>query len=362
MPLATTPANYLVEITDSGSGTAEAFSICLATESGSIPCPGTNTTSLIAPQPTTIAELPSPTAIPPVQTVEVSGPLPTPTFSPVVIDPNGSCQVASAHGQSINIRSGPGTNFNIVGQLAPNLSALVIGRLPDNSWFQVNAGVLGWVSATVVIVGGNCSGVSVVVLPTAVPPTFTPTTQPTTEASPTPSDTPTITPTSNGTPHRFFPLTLIAPIGNVPLQVVPINPKLDYQASANYGEANLSAGFSPDPYSVGMTTGGAVDVSYLGSACSGFATTHPDLRINFGGGGASLLRIYFVGANGDPAMVINDPYGNFYCVDDSFGTVNPTIDFNNPAGGTYDVWIASYAANTTISGTLYLTENSGNHP
>jgi hypothetical protein len=54
--------------------------------------------------------------------------------------------------------------------------------------------------------------------------------------------------------------------------------------------------------------------------------------------------------------------GNFYCVNDSFATVNPTIDFNNPAGGSYDVWIGSYAANTTISGTLYLTENSGNHP
>jgi hypothetical protein len=50
---------------------------------------------------------------------------------------------------------------------------------------------------------------------------------------------------------------------------------------------------------------------------------------------------------------------NFYCVDDSFGTVNPIIDFSNRPGGTYDVWIAS---NTTVSGTLYLTENSGNHP
>ena len=41
--------------------------------------------------------------------------------------------------------------------------------------------------------------------------------------------------------------------------------------------------------------------------------------------------------------------------------VNPTIDFNNPAGGSYDIWIGSYAVNTTISGTLYLTENSGKH-
>jgi len=145
------------------------------------------------------------------------------------------------------------------------------------------------------------------------------------------------------------------------ITLLTIPPRLDYTRPANYGEANLSAGFSPDPYSVGMTTGGGVDVSYLGGSCSGFATSAPDLRINFGGG-SSLLRIYFVGSNGDPKMVVNDPFGNFYCVDDSFGTVNPTIDFNNPAGGSYDVWIASFAPNTSISGTLHLTENSGNHP
>lgn len=61
-------------------------------------------------------------------------------------------------------------------------------------------------------------------------------------------------------------------------------------------------------------------------------------------------------------MVVNDPYGNFYCVNNSFSTVNPTIHFNNPPGGTYDVWIGSPAANTTISCTLYLTENWGDHP
>jgi hypothetical protein len=185
-----------------------------------------------------------------------------------------------------------------------------------------------------------------------------PTDKPKKTKTPKPSNTPV--PPTSGTTVLHPPILRLTLIG--PIQVVPINPKLNYQANGNYGEANLSAGFSPDPYSVGMTTGGNVNVSYLGSSCSGFATTAPDLRINFGGGGASLLRIYFVGTNGDAAMVINDPYGNFYCVDDSFGTANPTIDFNNPAGGTYDVWIASYAANTTISGTLYLSENSGNHP
>ena len=172
-----------------------------------------------------------------------------------------------------------------------------------------------------------------------------------------------MTPDPNATPFccRTFHLPPIGPIASL-IIVLPIDPQLDYTASPNYGEANLSAGFSPDPYSVGMTSGGPVDVSYLGSSCSGFATSAPDLRINFGGGGAALLRLYFVGSNGDATMVINDPYGNFYCVDDSFGTVNPTIDFNNPAGGSYDIWVGSYAANTFISGTFYVTENSGNHP
>ena len=137
--------------------------------------------------------------------------------------------------------------------------------------------------------------------------------------------------------------------------------QLNYNANPNYGTANLSTGFSPDPYSVTAMSGGAVDVSYLGGSCSGYATAAPDLRVNFSGG-ASLLRIYFVGTNGDATMVVNDPYGNFYCVDDSFGTVNPTIDFNNPGGGAYDVWIGSYANNTSVSGSIYITENSGNHP
>ena len=182
---------------------------------------------------------------------------------------------------------------------------------------------------------------------------------PTPTYTPPPSQTPTVpTPTKTlGVIHVAPPITKITLIAKF-----PSNPKLDYTANANYGEANLSVGFSPDPYSVGMTTGGDVDVSYLGGSCSGFATSAPDLRVNFGGGGASLLRIYFVGSNGDPSMVVNDPYGNYYCVDDSFGTVNPTIDFNNPAGGTYDVWIGSYASSAKITGALYLTENSGNHP
>lgn len=185
---------------------------------------------------------------------------------------------------------------------------------------------------------------------TPIPPTFTPTTPP----SPTASNTKNPTSGLHIIPVVTFSLVkTLVPI---------ISTHLDYTANPKYGSANLSAGFSPDPYSAKMTVGGTVNVSYLGSSCSGFASAAPSLRINYGGGGASLMRIYFIGSSGDTTMVVNDPYGNFYCVDDSFGTLNPTIDFNNPAGGTYDIWIGGQTTGATLNGTLYITGASGNHP
>lgn len=355
--LPATERSYVLEVMHGGGDAPDTFTVCLATESGSAVCPGEAT-----------GQDAQPTIIPPVETVEVVAPT---TNAPPTINPLGACQV-TPRAQTINVRSGPGTNFGILTQMPLNTFAPVIGRLADNSWFQVNVnGIIGWVSATVVTLGGNCAGVSVVVPPTAPPPP--PTVVPPVETvevvtgTPTVTLTPSVTPTPNPTNvpgtltiplTRIFQITFVAP-----LDLFPLSQELDYTASPAYGQANLSAGFSPDPYSVGMTAGGNVDVSYLGGSCSGFATTAPSLRVNYGGGGGSLLRFYFVASGGsDSTIVINDPYGNFYCVDDSFGTVNPTIDFNNPAGGSYDLWIASYASGSTVSGTFYITGNSGNHP
>jgi len=192
---------------------------------------------------------------------------------------------------------------------------------------------------------------------TKPPPTDSTTTAPTT----TTMTTETTTSGSGGSGVTFRGPGLTFPL-NGGIQQVPINPKLDYQSAARFGEANLSNGFSPDPYQVGTSDSGDVNVNYLGGSCSGFTNSAPDLRLNFGGGGASLLRLYFVSSGADASMVVNDPYGNFYCVNDSFGTHNPTIDFNNPAGGSYDIWIAGPSSGGLVAGTLFVTENSGNHP
>jgi hypothetical protein len=189
-----------------------------------------------------------------------------------------------------------------------------------------------------------------------------------TNTLPTSTSTATFTPTSTNT----FTPTLTPTMGLI--NILPLDPlliflvasdtpsqQLDYTLPPTYGEVNLGAGFTPDPYQVSVNAGGNVNVSYLGSSCSGFTGEAPDVRLNFSGGGASLIRLYYI-AGQDSTLVINDPYGNFYCVDDSFGTVNPTIDFNNPAGGTYDIWVASYSAGNMFNGMLSFTANASNHP
>ena len=110
-----------------------------------------------------------------------------------------------------------------------------------------------------------------------------------------------------------------------------------------------------------MTSGGSVDVSYLGGGCTGFATSAPDFSVNYTAGAFPTLRFYFVGS-GDSTMIINGANGQFACNDDSFGTLNPTIDFNSPVSGRYDIWIGSFASGSFISGTLSVTESTGNHP
>ncbi|MGQ9910530.1 MAG: SH3 domain-containing protein [Candidatus Flexifilum sp.] len=322
-PAAGMAANYIVEVAHGGSPGAEMFSICMAGQTTGLPCPAVSGTGQVVIVPTTAPQIP---------------PTPVPTqFRPVSIPANGPCSVASSQGAAINVRSGPSTSFPAIAQLPNNQVALVIGRLPDGSWYQVNySGLTGWISGSVVIVGGLCGSIPNVT-PTPIPPNVTVTLIP----SLTPSPTATTAPTATLTP--------------VPAAT------LNFSLPPNYGSTALTAGFLPDPFAVGITSGGPVNVSYLGGICRGFATSAPDFSVNYTAGASSLLRFYFIG-NGDSTLIINGPNGTYFCNDDSFGTLNPTIDFNNPTSGRYDIWIGSYSSGTFIPGTLYVTEINGNHP
>lgn len=95
----------------------------------------------------------------PVPVVPVSTPVPTAVVSsaqaanlPSSTLPPPPIEASLIAPGTINIRSGPGTNFDVIGTLNANVSIPVTGRNADDTWWQIeiNNGSIGWVSDTVV--------------------------------------------------------------------------------------------------------------------------------------------------------------------------------------------------------------------
>ncbi len=134
--------------------------------------------------------------------------------------------------------------------------------------------------------------------------------------------------------------------------------RLDFTLSPAFGSVALQAGFRPDPHTARVTSGGAVNTSYLGSGCNGFAAPAPDFRLNWSGQ-SSMLRIFFEADTGgqDATLLVNLPNGTWLCNDDANNTTrNPLVVLQNPTAGQYDIWVGSYNSNEFVAGTLTLTE------
>lgn len=172
-------SSYLVEVAHSNANPVETYTVLLEIEGS--------------------AEL---TATP---TATVSG------GATVNISPTGPCLVGATGTSNINVRSGASTDSPVVTQLGVGLTAPVIGRTADNTWYQVNVnGVTGWVAASVVVVGGQCGAVPVTgtgaqpVATTPPPPAATAEAEVTAEASAT-TETPTEETPTEETPTEETP-------------------------------------------------------------------------------------------------------------------------------------------------------------
>lgn len=128
----------------------------------------------------------------------------------------------------------------------------------------------------------------------------------------------------------------------------------DWSQNPRYGSVRLSAGFTPDPFTVNLTAGGSIPASSRFSSCRGHIANAPDVRLYWSGGG-NLPLIFSVNSSADTTLVINDPAGNWYCDDDSGQGTNPSIRLNNPRSGQYDIWVGSYH-NQYVSSTLAISE------
>lgn len=112
-------------------------------------------------------------------------------------------------------------------------------------------------------------------------------------------------------------------------------------ADPSYGTVNLSAGFTPDPYKVNVSAGGNTDASSIGTPCTGNIANAPDIRLVYTGG--SLPLIISVNSEADTTLVVNAPDGLWYCDDDTGEGVNPSVRFNKPMSGRYEIWVGTYS-------------------
>lgn len=163
--------------------------------------------------------------------------------------------------------------------------------------------------------------------------------------------------------QRVVPVVIVIVLLFVGVRHAHAQDGLDPWDEPNYGELDLRAGFTPDPYSLEMLSGGSQSVwDYFSSSdCAGYVTSSPDLRLNWIGS-SSNLSIFFIG-DGDSTMVVQTPSGDWICSDDSYNTVHPTALFSPASSGSYNIWVGSYNEGDYLSGTLYITElghNPGN--
>ena len=129
----------------------------------------------------------------------------------------------------------------------------------------------------------------------------------------------------------------------------------DLNGRPNYGEVSLESGFTPDPRVVALRAGGSQAASGFRSDCRGFVTSAPDVRLHYDAG--SLPLIISVAAAADTTLVVNAPDGSWHCDDDGGVTgLNPSVRFNNPGGGRYEIWVGTYRAGVTQEAQLHISE------
>lgn len=125
------------------------------------PTPIPPTATAVPPSATPIP--PSPTLVPPSLTPTLA-PTPLPTTTPTSVPPTSAPTAtptlvspsAKVKGQTLNVRGGPGPDFQIIATANQGQAFDLVGRNPDNTWLQICcfAAKPGWVSAALVDVTG----------------------------------------------------------------------------------------------------------------------------------------------------------------------------------------------------------------
>jgi len=125
------------------------------------------------PTPTPVPPAPAATEGPPTDTPAppTSTPVP-PTDTPV---PPTNTPVPPTVNSSANVRLGPGTEYDVLGQVSAGDVLSIVAQSPDGEWLQtaLTGGVVGWIASFLVDGVPDSLPVSEEIPPTPLPPTAT---------------------------------------------------------------------------------------------------------------------------------------------------------------------------------------------
>jgi hypothetical protein len=169
--------------------------------------------------------------------------------------------------------------------------------------------------------------------------------QPPSPPSPPPSPPPAIPSPPPGPASAPLP-----PSGPVFLDVAA----LDWTLAPGDGELTLTAGFSPDPTTLDVMAGGELTAAdTAGIACLGLVSAGPNVRIDYTSGAWPL--ILSVASEADTTLIVRTPEGEWICDDDSGDGLNPSVRFDAPTSGPYDIWVGTFIDGRQAA-TLYVSE------
>jgi len=155
------------------------------------PKPTFTPTPNVSPTPLVLATATQPQAAPAATVAAAPTATAAPTAVPPTAAPTAPATPKLTTSQNVNVRSGPGTNYNRLGELDAGQIFDITGKNPAGDWYQFNYnGQAGWVRNDFVTVSGDAGGVKVAENIPAPPPTARPAPPPQPTAPPAPTAVP----------------------------------------------------------------------------------------------------------------------------------------------------------------------------
>jgi hypothetical protein len=129
-------------------------------------------------------------------------------------------------------------------------------------------------------------------------------------------------------------------------------------ASGVFGQINLQSGFTPDPH-LTLPAGGAINARSIDPTCTGMIADRALYSLNYiAAAGNHAPLVISATSHSDTTLVIRAPDGTWHCDDDSGGDFNPSVRFETPHTGRYQIWVGVFSSESgTPDANLRISES-----